>query len=369
MQWRTGSGRKVSAGRSFPTKTAARAYGLDRDAEVRRGVERDPAAGRITLQSWAARWSAARVAERRTLSKEAALLDGHVLPAFGRHRLDRIERLDVQAWVSRLGRDGLSPSTVRGAHRVLHQLLAAAVDGDLLATNAAERVRLPAMRPAADFHWTRAEVEQVAGQLDGQDLVVLELLVGTGIRWGELAGLHVGRLDLLRRRLSVVDVLEEDVGGMTLRGSPKSGRRRDVPLAPGLRELLAEHLGARPPTVPCGLEHARRERCTGLVFTTPAGTPLSRHRWPRSVLRPALADAGVRPGRVHDLRHTYASWLVADGVPLRVVQQLLGHADSRTTERYAHLQLEAIDDPAILAALRRGDAGREAPREADERRT
>jgi site-specific recombinase XerD len=63
---------------------------------------------------------------------------------------------------------------------------------------------------------------------------------------------------------------------------------------------------------------------------------------------------------VHDLRHTYASWLTADGVPQRVVQQLLGHASSRTTERYQHLAPDAIDDPAILQALRRGDLGRKA---------
>jgi site-specific recombinase XerD len=54
---------------------------------------------------------------------------------------------------------------------------------------------------------------------------------------------------------------------------------------------------------------------------------------------------------VHQLRHTYASWLVIDGVPLRVVQELLGHASVQTTERYSHLAPSAIDDPKIMASL------------------
>jgi integrase len=360
VQWRGATGRRYGAGFSFPTKSAARQYGLDREAEVRRGEGRDPRAGRVTLGEWVERWVQARVAEPRTLSKERSLLGRHVLPAMGDTALDRIDRLTVQAWVSRLSKSGLAAGTVRGAHRVLHQVLTAAVDSELLRSNPAERIKLPATPPPSDFHWTREQIDAAAAQLDGQDRVVLDVLVGTGLRWGELAGLHADRIDLLRRRLTVAEVLEEDVGGMRLKAYPKSRRRRDVPLAPDLRELLAAHLAVRPSLKPCGLQHPARTRCSGLVFYTAAGNPLSRHVWPRKVLHPAMAAAGVPRGRVHDLRHTYASWLVADGVPLRVVQQLLGHADGRTSERYAHLQPDAIDDPSIIAALRRGDVGRAA---------
>lgn len=354
VRWRDESGRKLSASFSFPTSQAARKYGLDREAEVRRGEGRDPQAGKELLSDWIRRWLVDRVVERRTLNKERSLLEKHVLPALGDLRLDRIDRFAVQSWVARLAKDGYAPGTVRGAHRALHQVLAAAVDSELLRSNPAERVKLPALPPPGDFHWTRAQIDATSAQLDGQDRVVLELLVGTGIRWGELAGLHADRLDLLRRRLTVAEVIEEDVGGMTLKHFPKGGKWRHLPLDPSLREFLAEQLGSHPPLRPCGFEHPRRERCSGLVFHA-KDRPLSRHTWPRSVLYPALAAAGAPAGRVHDLRHTYASWLAADGVPLALIQRLLGHASMRTTERYSHLQPDAIDDPAIIAALSRGD--------------
>jgi site-specific recombinase XerD len=113
---------------------------------------------------------------------------------------------------------------------------------------------------------------------------------------------------------------------------------------------MAAHLAATPP-VDCGLDHGKGKRCTGLVFHTDRGRPLSRHVWPRQVLAEAVAAAEVRRGTVHDLRHTYASHLVLAGVPLRMVQELLGHASIRTTERYSHLAPNEFDDPRLLAAL------------------
>lgn len=352
LQYRDDAGRQVSGGRSFPTASAARQFGLDREAEVRRGDHFDPRAGRVTLRDFAELWFDARVAERRTLAKDRSGLDRHVLPALGGNRLNQLNHLAVQGWVRQLERDGLAPATVRGLHRLLHQVLAAAVLEGKLPTNPADKVKLPVIAPPGDFHWSRDEISATADHLDGQDRVVFELLVGTGIRWGELAGLHADRVDLLRRRLTVAEVLEEEAG-LTLKAYPKGGRRREVPLAPDLRTLLAEHLAVLPPLKPCGLQHPARQRCSGLLFHT-AGHPLSRHRWPRAVFAPALAAAGARPGRVHDLRHTYASHLVREGIPLRLVQDLLGHASSRTTERYAHLAPDALDDARLLAALSAG---------------
>jgi site-specific recombinase XerC len=202
VQYRDETGRKVSAGRSFPTESAARTFGLDREADVRRGEHRDPRAGRVTVGEWAEQWYTARVAERRTLAKDRAGLDRHLLPALGDQQLGQLTHLAVQGWVRALEKKGLAPATVRAQHRLLHQLLAAAVLEGRIPANPADKVRLPALPPPGDFHWTREEISATAERLDGQDRVVLELLVGT-LRWGELAGLHADRIDLLRRRLTV----------------------------------------------------------------------------------------------------------------------------------------------------------------------
>jgi site-specific recombinase XerD len=131
---------------------------------------------------------------------------------------------------------------------------------------------------------------------------------------------------------------------------PMGMRRREIPVvAAELIAAMAAHLEANPP-IDCGLNHGRGKKCTGLVFHSD-GKPLSRHGWPRLVFQPAIVAAGVRRGTPHDLRHTYASWLVIDGVPLRVVQELLGHGSIRTTERYSHLAPATLDDPRLLASL------------------
>jgi site-specific recombinase XerD len=93
------------------------------------------------------------------------------------------------------------------------------------------------------------------------------------------------------------------------------------------------------------------------VFTNGAGKPLSRHRWPRTAFRPAVASAlGRTDVRVHDLRHSYASWLVQAGVGLYQVSALLGHADPATTARYAHLQPDAFG-PTLSALNAHPDPG------------
>jgi site-specific recombinase XerD len=373
VQWRDASGRKVSAGFSFPTATAARKYGLDREAEVRRGEQRDPAAGRMLLSAWVGEWLENRVAEPRTLSKIRGHLNKYVLqpvgdgPALGGMRLEQVDEMALQAWVKRLQALDLAPSTVEGIFTSCASVLRAAVRARKLVHDPTRDVTLPTVPPPSDFYWERPEIDAVREKmLAARDRALLELLVGTGVRWGEAAGLHLPRWMPLRRRLAVVEVLQEE-GGFALKAYPKGKKRRELPaVAPVLLEAMAEHLAATRP-VPCGLSHGRGKPCPGLVFHED-GRPLSRHSWPRAVFAPAVAAAEVRPGTVHDLRHTYASWLVIDGVPLRVVQELLGHASIRTTERYSHLAPATLDDPRLLASLSgRTAAVREAEREAESR--
>jgi len=154
--------------------------------------------------------------------------------------------------------------------------------------------------------------------MDEDDRVVLLLLAYTGLRWGELAGLHVSRLDLLRRQVDVVETLVE-VGGRTVKPYPKGRHRRTVPLTGRLVDELAAYLKRNP-----------RGR-DDLVFT------VYRSTWGRRHLQPAQERAGAPITRVHDLRHTYASWLVQDGLTLPEVAEVLGHASISTTMRYAHL--------------------------------
>jgi integrase len=191
---------------------------------------------------------------------------------------------------------------------------------------------------------TREEIDQVGDEIDNPlHWTAFYTLYLTGMRWGEVAGLHADRLHPLRKRLDVVDVLVEVGGRREIKPYPKSKARRTLPLTDELCELLAEHLARYP------------ARGRQLVFQPQPVGMLSRHTWGRDVFRPAVARAlGRTDVRVHDLRHSYASALVQAGRPLQEVQLLLGHASITTTQRYAHLGPDRFEDAvAVLERPRR----------------
>ncbi|MEU5825001.1 tyrosine-type recombinase/integrase [Streptomyces sp. NPDC047803] len=172
--------------------------------------------------------------------------------------------------------------------------------------------------------------------------------VYTGLRWGELSGLHRHRIDQRRSRLFVVEVNTK----RGIKEYPKSSRsRREVPLPAHVLEALERHI-------------YRLDR-DAVVFTTVtkgrAGRLLDDGNWRRQTWWPAIENAHyfddygeqqlVPHYPPHSMRHTCASWLVQKGVSLYEVQHLLGHESFQTTQRYAHLQPDA--HKAVLGAWER----------------
>ncbi|GAA1791874.1 tyrosine-type recombinase/integrase [Planosporangium flavigriseum] len=195
------------------------------------------------------------------------------------------------------------------------------------------------------------------------------LAAGTGLRWGECVGLRWDAVDLDAGLVRVVRVAVEVAGTVTAKPFPKSkAGRRTVPLLPAVVQLLAEH------------SRQFASGPLGEVFTNQAGGPLRRTLFRARVWRPALVRAGllgkvVEVGprsyfaawpdttglewsaefptereavahvaknaagglRFHDLRHSYATWLVSSGVPINDVQKVMGHEQASTTlNRYTH---------------------------------
>ena len=229
--------------------------------------------------------------------------------------------------------NGLAPATARSCHNVLAGVLEAAVRDRLIGCNPARGVQLPAIPPGREVYLSRAEVDQVAAAMaDEVDRAVLLTLAYCGLRWGELGGLRRSRLAPDLSTLRVVETVIEVGGALSRKPYPKGRQARTVPVPQRLRGVLDDHLRAN---------HLGRADLP--VFTIGTGEPLSRHRWPRAAFRPAVASAlGRSDVRVHDLRHSYASWLVQAGVGLYQVSARLGHADPETTARYAHLQPDAF---------------------------
>lgn len=350
--YRLPNGEKRSVG-TFPHKKVAKDAAVEAEGKTKRAGWRDPRAGQITWRDWHAIWWRSRAIEPQTKSSESSMVSVHIMPRWGDVALADIKRSDVQTWVmemiaANVGTDEdpahRSPATVRRVLTPFASSLAAAVDAEVLVANPALRIKVPPAPPVPHVFLTRAQYAQLAAQTSGQDRAVLDMLVGTGMRWGELAALHVHSLDLARGLVTIADVTD----GSEVKPYPKGRRQRRVPLL----QWMVDELEVPSPTG-CGLKHRGRRGCqSGLVFPTAGGGVRDDRNFYRRTLQPALQRAGLEDlgATIHDLRHTYASWLVQDGVPLTRVAELLGHASTRTTEIYAHFAPAQASD--IEAALR-----------------
>jgi integrase len=314
----------------FTHKRAAQRAASAAEEKARSAGWRSPDAARRTWSDWCEEWWGTRSVEASTLRSDAGRRDNHLLPRWGAVELADITRHDVKAWAMGLRRaDGepLAPTTRQRVVHLLSASLSAAVDAEILTANPASRVRLGGGSATTERYLTRDEASAVLDQLDGEYSTMAILLLATGLRWGEAAGLHWQRLD---ERRGVIDVVETwSLTSRTMKPYPKGRKKRQVPLPSWL--VLDRGQGGA-----CGYRHDRGACRSGLVVTTEAGTIVDQSAFGK-VWRQACADAGIGHARPHDLRHTYASWLLQDGVPLAEVGRLLGHVSPVTTQRYAHL--------------------------------
>lgn len=299
--------------------------------EMRRGIRRDPKAGRVTLKAWSERWFAARVVDRSTMDKDRGVWRRYVEPEWQHWPLEAISGTDVQGWVRRLSDRGLAPATVNGAFQLLSAMLAPAVRDRVILANPCVGVQLPRIVAKPPRYFSDGDLDEIVAALDEPFATMTALMGWTGLRYEEAAGLHGHRVDWLRGVLHVVDVWTKH----GVREYPKSKKsRREVPIEPEVLKRMSRLVEGR------GRD--------GLVFEGPMGGPVNYQtfywHWRRAFgldieekdrAAPRVAD--VRYQSPHTLRHTAASRLVMEGVDLYRVQQLLGHESFQTTMKYAHL--------------------------------
>lgn len=347
--WRDAAGRKRSKSGHRNKATALRVAG-EYEAKNRRGELTTD--GRCpTWGEWCPIWLEARTVEPSTAAGDAYRIKTYLMPRWRDRRLNRITATDVQAWVNELGRGDIAPGTVEKIERLFSASLTEAVKHEQipLLLNPCAGVKLPRSAPGHERFLTRPEVEKIAHFLNEPYRLAVVLAAWTGMRWGELAGLHWQRVDLGTGMIDVIETWDPTAG--RIKPYTKGHARRAVPIAPRLGAALAEAYDRATHVRTCGQVHAPGGvRCrSGLVLIGDMGAPLNGRNFGRRQFTDAYTASGIDPLRLHDLRHTYASWLVQDGVPLQEVQKLLGHASITTTERYAHLGTS--QHARVLAAL------------------
>jgi integrase len=271
-----------------------------------------------------------------TLRNYADIIRVHLKPALGHLPLSVLSAQAVQSYMSRKLADGLAPVTVKTHHRVLSQALRCAVKWGLLVRNPAALASPPRQRQHEVRVWDEEQTRLFLGEAKRSSrLYPLYLAaITTGMRAGELLGLRWRDVDLVAGVASVQQTFYR-LGGQKLFKAPKTAAARRAIALPGvlveelraLREEQAEH---RRLLGPAYADH-------DLVFCQPNGRPLHLHNLVRRDFRSLIERAGLPRIRFHDLRHLHASHGARAGVPVKVMQERLGHATPHfTMQVYTH---------------------------------
>lgn len=320
--------------RTFPRKVEAERFLASVETAIHRGDWVDPALGMTTIEDWAPRWLAAkRRLKPKTRSGYQSLLRARLIPALGTVSLAKLERTHVEQWITDMQNEGLSASRIRQGFNVLAAMLDGAVANGMLTRNVARGIELPRLPKAERRFLTVAQVRRLADTVPIEHRALILVLAYSGMRWGEAVALRRGRCDLLRRRLHVLESAVEVEGHLSW-GLPKTHRQRSVSIPAFVCEDLAEHLVGFP------------NDPDALVFRASTGGPLRHSDFLRYVWRPAVKAAGLPDGLTpHELRHTAAALLIAQGAGPKSVQAQLGHSTITTTfDTYGHLFEGHLDE-------------------------
>jgi integrase len=208
-------------------------------------------------------------------------------------------------------------------YQTLSAVLNAAVLDDRIARSPCRGIRLPAIQPIDRPVLTRDQLADLAEAMSPHHGTMVYLGAVLGLRWGECAGLRVGRIDFDRSTVTIAEQITRGVGGRSVIGPPKSAAaRRTLAAPPALMELLARHLELRGLTTSDG---------GAFLFATPDGEHLDYSNWLHRIWYLARRQARVAWAQFHDLRRANATGLMLEGIDLKTAQTRLGHTDPRLT--------------------------------------
>jgi integrase len=316
---------------TFRTATEADDYLAEVRVDIDRGAWRDPKLGMMTFAEWAEEYMTGTQKRATTTATNRAGLKNHLVPAFGHMSMASIRPLDIRRFVEGMQVNGYAPSTIRTVYALLRAVMNAAVSDEVILRSPC-KTSTPKDSKTQMRVVTSDELRALAEAIQVEFRPMIYLAGVMGLRWSEVAGLRVGRLDLLGRTISIVETAAQ-VGGFT---PPKTASsRRTLTLPSFLLEMLAEHLARR------GLTRADPE---SLVFVAPRGGRLHASTWSRRYWIPATKMAGMPGFHFHWLRHTSVALMVEANAHPRVIQHRLGHSSwSTTMDTYGHFFATADD--------------------------
>lgn len=270
-----------------------------------------------------------------TVAKSTSAWNAHVGPRWSRTSVADLKAFAVRSWVADLARAGAGAATIENALGLLRGLTDMAVIDRRIPSSPLVGVKPPRRRHQSRGYLTHAQVDALANAVQTQVIhrrggsvvtadrpdheTVVLLLACTGLRWGEMAALRVGAVNLVRRRLDVYEAVAE-VSGKQVLDSVKNHERRSVPFPDFLVGSMSALIAGK--------------RLDDYIFVGETGEPIRVSTFRPRAFRPAVdrcqsADPLFPTITPHDLRHTAASRAISAGANPKGVQTMLGHAPRR----------------------------------------
>lgn len=339
----------------FKTAKEAARVAARRESDAARGDWASPTAGRTTFADYVERtyWPTTAHLEVSTRAAYRYNIDRHFIPRFGKISMRRISPTMIQEYINDAAKT-LAPRSVVKHHALLHKIFVRAVIDRAVPSNPCAHSELPKIVRKPKQIITVEQFDAIRSAIDERYRTMLLLAIETGLRWGELIALRPCDIDFttsvvhVRRTLIEVSRKKSPSGErMLVKDYPKDDEQRDVHIERATCKLIREHM------VMYGV------RDEDLLFTSSAGTPISRNNFRTKFWLPALEEAKL-PHKVtfHNLRAAHASWLLAGGADIVVVQERLGHRQITTTQQYLGTLPDAGERAlAAFRKIRHGESG------------
>jgi integrase len=315
--------------RLFDRKPDAQHYEAETRTDIARGVYIDPAAGKVTVERYAATWRASKLHRDSTSSLVERAFRLHIVPVIGGMAIASVRASHVQSMVT-----GWSSTMAASSARLIYShvvaMFHAAVRDRAIALTPCVGIELPELPRGEHLILTPQQVHALAEALPAECRAMVYLGAGCGLRPSEVFGLELGHVDLARREIHVVQQLRTATGRPPFLAPLKTRTsHRTVELPRVTADAIAKHLvtsgGVTGVQVTDATTRTPRERTAELLFTI-TGAPISRSVWSK-LWAPAARTVGLPAGTgFHALRHYFATLLIFSGANVKTVQLALGHS-------------------------------------------
>jgi integrase len=348
-RWRLQDGRGAEKG-GFLDRKSALNFAKEQEVLERKNINTRPSEVNMTVFDFVASvWKSTLTVRSQTKMDYQRSLNSHILPKFGDTPMARIKPADIESWMSELENNtGLSPRTIEKHVNLLASILKKAQENGYIqktpfATLKRKKAKILRKRIPLENH----EVKALAQELPQQYRILVWIGYWTGMRPSEILGLSWSQLDFEKGTITI----DRQISGKTNEIWESAGLKTDassrvIGFSKELQRLIKEHVES----FGFGPE--------GLILKNRLGGVL-RYKDAARLFRNAATAAGLQESqRMHVLRHTCVSLLIAQGVNIKAIQAWVGHSSiSQTLDTYGHLfpgsmseLAEKLDEYALLAA-------------------